>query len=371
MEKKIKVAFVINGFNIGGAERLYLDLFRHIDQSLYDVHLLTLFEFKDRPDFYAEIPPNVSVRRFNFGSFADLREWWRLTFFLYQLKPEVVLSSLFFSNTVTRLLGIFLSYKSIIVEQNTYINKTKFQILVDRLLSHLAYRIVAVSKTVLDFTANQENIAKEKFVLIHNAIDLKHIENEIKNFPGPEQYKQELGFSKEDKIVISVGRLVPQKNHLRLIEGFAEFCRERKEYKLIILGEGGMRKELENKIGELKAEKNILLLGLKKNVFPYCLSSEFFVSTSLIEGLSIAQAEALATGLPVLSTKTGGTDEMIQEGVNGYFINNDTPLEIATGLIKMTKTQFNREVVKASVLAYSIEETAKKYSALIKKCLEK
>jgi glycosyltransferase involved in cell wall biosynthesis len=282
----------------------------------------------------------------------------------------LVISSLFFSNTIFRILKIFCSYKIVTIEHNTYIHKTKAEIFLDKVLSFLSIKIVAVSNSVLSFTSKQENIPKSKFKVIHNGVDFKNMDSQLKKYLNLSTLKQELGFSEKDKIVINVGRLTAQKNQENLIKAFAVFNRKNINYKLIILGEGNLNEKLSYLIKELNCENSIKLLGSKKDLIPYYLISEYFISPSVIEGFGLAHVEALYCGLPVLTTKTAGPDEFVKEGENGYFIDN-TKEGILFGLEKMSKNDLGSMRLKAkeSVKDFSIEKTAQQYDLLIKECL--
>jgi glycosyltransferase involved in cell wall biosynthesis len=91
----------------------------------------------------------------------------------------------------------------------------------------------------------------------------------------------------------------------------------------------------------------------------------FFVSSSLIEGFGIAHAEALACGLPVLTTKTAGPDEMIIEGLNGFFV-EPSAQGIYQGLVRMSeaRTLASREEISKTVDRFDSRKIAEKYGEL-------
>ena len=367
---RIPIVFIVNDFLFGGAQRLYLNLFDTFDRSEFDVHLVTLLEFPGKRYLYAEVPEHVSVHRFCFGSFKDIRKWWALARTLRRLHPQVVVSSLFFSNTVVRMLQPFFGYRVIAIEHNTYIAKTRAQILVDRVLSHCTYAIVAVSQTVLSFTTKQESIPEKKFRLIRNGVNLSKIENQLRTVDTI-ALRHQLKLAESDKVVLNVGRLTEQKNQGTLIEAFVTFSRSHPEYKLFILGEGKLKGEYERLTTKLHAENSVRLLGVKDDIISFYALADFLVSASYIEGLSMTQAEALAAGLPLLSTKTAGADEMIDEGKNGYFIKQPTADSICAGLEMMAVADLARmcTFARASAARYDIQETARRYVQLIRECL--
>jgi glycosyltransferase involved in cell wall biosynthesis len=191
-DKKIKIIFAVNDFTIAGVQKLYLDIFNYLDLRKYDVNLITLFQFPTKKDFYNQVPSEISIHKLNFNNFYDIKNWYFLFKLLLKIKPDLVLSSLFFSNTIFRILKIFLGFKIISIEHNTYINKTKFQIFVDRLLALVTFRVIAVSQTVAIFTMKQEKIKASKFEVIHNGVDFEKIKKCLSfsqdiplNYPPP------------------------------------------------------------------------------------------------------------------------------------------------------------------------------------------
>lgn len=370
LNKKNKIVFAINDFTVAGAQRLYLDLFNQFEKEPFELHLVTLFQFEDKNNFYNLISKNVKVTKLSFKSFFDLKSWFGLIFTLIKIRPNLVVSSLFFSNTIFRILKLLFFYKVVTIEHNTYIHKKKIEILIDRMLSFLTFKIVAVSESVLNFTAKQEGIEKSKFTVIHNGLDFRKIDDEIAKNINP-NLKKELGFNDNDKVVINVGRLTYQKNQEPLIKAFSAFVRDHKDYKLIILGEGNLKDKFHQLIVKLGNENQTKLLGSKSNIIPYYLISNYFISPSIIEGFGLAHAEALYCGLPVLTTKTAGPDEFVKEGENGYFMDKSEE-GILTGLDKMDKADLTKMRLKTkdSIKDFSIENTASLYKQLIKDCLE-
>src|SRR5665213_3631935 len=233
--KKIKVVFGLNSFMVGGAERQFVEQVKFFNRNQFEITLITLFQFPGKPDLYAELPSNLPVYRLNFANWRDIKSWIELLHLLLKLKPDIVLSGLFFSNTVFRLLKPFVGFAAIACEHNTYIDKPKVQQCIDRALSFISYRIVAVSKTVAAFTAKQEHISQKKFEVIPNGVDIEKLQRSISELPSKEILKSELGFQSSDYIILTAGRLVPQKNQKLLLDGFALFCKIAPSYKLAIV----------------------------------------------------------------------------------------------------------------------------------------
>lgn len=123
----------------------------------------------------------------------------------------------------------------------------------------------------------------------------------------------------KEKKIVTVGRLEPQKNHSMLIKAFAEIHKHFPEYKLEIYGEGSLRSELEALIKAEKLEDTVFLMGYTTNIFEAISTAKLFVLSSDYEGMSNALLEAMAMGLPVVSTDhpIGGARMAINNRENG------------------------------------------------------
>jgi len=121
------------------------------------------------------------------------------------------------------------------------------------------------------------------------------------------------------KKIVSVGRLELQKNQKMLIDAFALVHSQLPEYTLDIYGEGSMRTVLQEKIDSYGLHEAITLQGIEKNIYQRLSEAALFVLPSDYEGMSNALMEALAIGLPTVSTDhpAGGARSLIENGKNG------------------------------------------------------
>jgi glycosyltransferase involved in cell wall biosynthesis len=366
MTKRIRVVYGVNDFLVGGMQRQFIEQLAYFDRERFEIILVTLFSFPGERDFYELLPQDLEVHRLAFRGFADISSWWKLMRLLGALRPDIVVSSLYFSNTVFRLATPFFGYVSIAREHNTYIDKSAGHRFMDRVLSHASYAIVAVSRSVAAFTAKTEGIPASRFRVIHNGIDAGSLEAGLATLPAAPALKETMGFTAADRVLLAVSRLLPQKNHRLLIEGFARFYREHPEYRLAIVGEGGLQSELEAFAHASGAADAISFFGQRDDVAAFYKIADAYVSTSNIEGLSNAMLEALAAGLPLVSTRTAGTDELIEEGQNGFFIETATPDAVMESLGRFHRADRSSLATRAKATAarFAIAETVRKYEAL-------
>jgi len=155
----------------------------------------------------------------------------------------------------------------------------------------------------------------------------------------------------KNHIVLNVGRLKPEKNQKELIEIFTQI--NKPNWKLIIVGSGGLEQDLQNQINSLNAINNIKLVGASDNVDKWLAEADIFAFTSLTEGFPNALLEAMAYPIASISYDCNtGPRELIKDGVNGFLIPmSDRDLYI-NKLKEMMDNQHLRESLKAE--AYKI-----------------
>lgn len=144
-------------------------------------------------------------------------------------------------------------------------------------------------------------------------------------------------FEKENKEIVSVGRLERQKNQKVLIDAFAMIANEFTDYILTIYGEGTLREQLEKQVNDRGLINRVRLPGAQKDIFDKIKGATVFVLSSDYEGLPNALIEAMAIGLPCVSTDCtpGGARELICSGINGEIVMTNNSTAIAEGLRRL------------------------------------
>ncbi len=161
--------------------------------------------------------------------------------------------------------------------------------------------------------------------------------------------RKDLGLNISDKIFIQIGRLSKNKGCSFILEGFKEYVKTTTNAKLLFLGDGEERKNLENYVSEQNLSNKVIFFGHKsKQELPkYISCANAIVFGSLCkrwkeswdEGWSVAMVESLACGKPIISTPVSGSFDMIKEPQNGYILKNRDPNELAVLFEKVTKLE--------------------------------
>lgn len=316
--------FVLPSLAPGGIERHFVRQARYFDRDRFAVQLATLFYYPEKTALYDALPPDIPYTVFRFRGYADWRSLIAFARFLYTAKPDIVVSSMFSANTLVRLLSIIFGFAAIAREHNVYSEKRRWQHWVDRLLSRYCYRVVAVSDEVARFAAAVAGIPQRRLTVIPNGIDIAEVERELARADAA-AIRTAFGIGPGEKIIINAARLKEQKNHALLLRAFARFSERAPEYRLIIIGEGNERPQLERLVRELGLERKVSLPGFRPDVYAFYAAADFFVLSSRREGFPNVVLEAFAAGLPVVSTPVAGVGEIIRPEENGLIVPAEVP----------------------------------------------
>ncbi|MBE5847911.1 MAG: glycosyltransferase family 4 protein [Lachnospiraceae bacterium] len=140
--------------------------------------------------------------------------------------------------------------------------------------------------------------------------------------PSERRFVQNVDCVARRKIIVAAGRLEPQKNHRLLLDAFAAFHKTHPDYALRLYGRGSLESDLKRLATELGITESVVFKGFSKNILTEIADCAMYVLSSDYEGISNSLMEAMAIGLPVISTDCpiGGSRMLIQDGENGLLI---------------------------------------------------
>ena len=305
---KERIAILINTLIIGGAERTVSNLSLYL-AGKYDIDIIVNDDL--RQDFpyggnlvSLNVPPSLQCFGFIYPLYALLRRGQVLKKRGKERQYAAVLS---FSEmtSLTNVLCRDGRSKRIISIRNS-IRKSAERSLIYKLYAKtiLGYCIRHADKTVSCSREIEKELmagyglAPDRSRVIYNGLDLERIRALSKEPPA--EFANVL--SGGEHLIVSVGRLTHQKGHRHLIRAVKKLRDDGMRIRLMILGEGDLRSDLEKLIRALGLEETVLLPGFVKNPFPYVARADAVVFPSLYEGFSNAIAEALACGAPCISS---------------------------------------------------------------------
>lgn len=196
-----------------------------------------------------------------------------------------------------------------------------------RILDRHFHRIVAVSEDMRRYLVEECGFPQEKVPLIHNGTELPPADT----FHVP----------KKDFVVGSAGRLFPVKGYELMVETAHETRKRSADVKFKLAGDGPERDKILKLIKKFELEKVFSLTGFVEDMSGFYSNLDLYINTSFHEGLPMTILEAMSHRVPVIATKTGGMEEIYQDGVHGYLVGNRNPAEFAD---RITRLYLDREL---------------------------
>lgn len=349
--KRKKVMMVINNLGVGGAERLVINSIHEMMRLGIGVDLVTL-ALEPEKTLATQLQLPLERRyQIQFKGLFDIKSLFRLIVLLKSMNPDLVITQLWFANTVGRIAAQIAGVKKVVsYEQNVYDSvKTKKMFLLDWLLQFFTFKIVAVSEAVKK-SLIRHHITASKIDVIHNSVDVSLFANAI---PDP-SIRRQYGVPDEAFLLLFVGRLIHQKAVDVLIEAFANIGND--AY-LLVVGQGRDRFSLEAQVVKKGLGRRVMFAGVRNDIPQLLATADCFVLPSRHEGLPLVLTEALAAGKPIIVSDFDAATEMIIHGKNGLIV----PREDAQKLSEAMKRIKNDRVLR-SQLALEAKKSAEDFS---------
>jgi len=368
-----KIAFLINSMAGGGAERVVSNLLNNLSRENRELFLVVL---EDK--FYYQIPNDVKIinLRAKFFGFFKFKK------IIKENQINLVFSFLGRSNYTNILAKLFGSGHKVYI--NERVNPLEMhralnlKAILNRFLLRKLYKkadlIFCNSLGIRDSLNKNFNIGLNKIKVIYNPIDIEKIQNLCHN--NLESEYQEIF---RHPVIINIGRLTKQKGQeyliraFKIIRGPTSAISQRSDLskaKLVILGEGELENELRELTKSLGLKNDVFFLGWQKNPFKFLARAKVFVLSSLWEGLPNTLIEALACGVPAVSTDcSSGPNEIIENNKTGILVPVKNEQTLAQAIVKLLNNpSFSQELAqkgKNRAEDFSVRNIINQYERII------
>ena len=369
----MKLCVVIPSLAGGGAERVAVTVLSALDPSRYE---RVLYLFSGEGVYFDRLDPAVKVvvaRQTTWQ--ARMRE---LAAFLRATRPDIVMPflSYFITATAARLAG---TRARVVFNQGTpttgFLNDPDFSwrsplrrhffSTVTRVFYSRADAVVVTSQGVGDDLVTRYRVPRKKIRVLHNPVDL----DAIKRLAGESIADAVLPSTRP--VVVSAGRLAAVKNYPLLIDAVAELS-ARLPVDTWILGDGDDRERIARRAIGKGLKDSVWFLGFQANPWRFIARASAFVLTSAYEGFGNVLIEAMACGVPVVATRSPGTEEIIEDGVNGLLVDHDAKA-IAGAIERLLRDIGLRQRIvaqaRADVEHYAVPRVAERYDQMFKELL--
>jgi len=310
-----RILYIIGQLSPDGTEWQLVHLLRGIDKAVFQCYVCSLWPVLDlAPEVRESGAVLVPIyKRFRFDPTVP----FRLARFIRREKIDIVHCMLPTANVWGRIGGILARAKIVISERNVETWKPWYWLWLDRILARFTGIVLTNAEAIKRFVLESTNLDPRRVRVIYNSVSPDRF------FPldaTPLRYA--LGIPSNARVLTSIGRLQEQKDMATFLRACA-IVRSRVgslPLRILIVGTGPQRGELEELVKELSLENETIILNWRRDIETVLALTDIFVLTSIREGLPNVVLEAMAAGKPVVASGVGGTPEVVVHGVTGFVV---------------------------------------------------
>lgn len=332
----LPVLLFVNSQVRGGVEEVVLSLALGLDRMGYAAHLAAPAALL--AGFDTELQRS-RIRRFpiQFSSWRQVSELHRFAAYLREQRIAVVNSHLFrstfFAAPLARLAGVPVVIETTHGPEAWRRGWFKRSGVVDRWIERLVTANIAVSEANRRYLVEQKGYPARKIHVVPNGRDLSKFagvtEAEVRAL------RTHFGIHEQDRVILAVGRLEPQKDPLCALEAFAHVVTQFPTARLLLAGNGSLLPQLEEVARRKGLTRQVVFAGFRSDVAALYQMAEIVVLTSLYEGMPLVTIEAGAAGKPVVATAVDGTVEVVEHGRTGWLVPPRDPAAVADALCRL------------------------------------
>ena len=356
-----RIAIFVPSLRGGGAERVMVTLANGFAERGHRVDLVLV---QAEGPYLPEVCSAVRIVNLNKG--RVLASLVPLARYLRRERPHAMVSALNHANIIAilarKLSGV--PTRLVVSERNslTGLQGTRTGRRMLRLMRRfypLADGVVAVSRAMAAELHEQLDIPLDRISAIPNPVDIDAIRAQARSVPDHPWLK-----SDQPPVILAVGRLEPQKDYPTLLEAFAR-VRKNNDARLVILGEGSLRAELEERIRHLGLQDVVDMPGFQSNPFGWMAACSVYVLSSRYEGFPNSLVQAMACGAKVVSTDCPtGPVEILEDGKWGRLVPVGDANALAKEIVAALATPpFSAQ--EESVYRFSLQRILKSYAAVL------
>ena len=365
----IRIFYVIDSFEFGGAQRQLLELIRGLDPKRYEVAVCPLWPVRGFQSEFLE----TGARIIDTQKMAhlDVTIAWRLARRMRCFRPHIVHSWLFTGNFWGRLAAALARVPVVIASERNVVPDNFLPTYEAWLNYALANKTdVMIHNSQAGFDRDAVSNLKR---LIYNGVDLQRFDAR-RSVSWSEEQRNSLGLDPDLLVVGTIGRLATQKGQKNFLHALRLLREDGLKLQGVVVGEGPLQADLEALADELGLRQEVSFLGARKDIPEILSLFDIFVLPSLWEGFPNVILEAMAMAKPVVATKVAGVVEVVVDGVTGCLVDpGDLPrlaeaigrLSRDPGLIARMGQDGRKRVEAKFCLERMVAETTALYQELI------
>lgn len=365
----MSVLHLINTGGPGGAETVYVNLVRNLDPARFRPVAIS----PNREWMYDQLV-ELGVEPILLRSHArlDRRYLLGLARIIRERKVRLIHSHLFGPSVTASMLGLACGVPviSTLHGEGDLSPNESFRRLKFGLLRRGADRVVCVSEPLRRFFLDAGDLAPERTVVVPNGIDPAFFASHDR------AVRSELGIGEDEFLVGAVGNLRTAKGYDVLLRAAALLRARSPGYRFAIVGQaqGELYDELLRLRAELGLTETVHFAGFRDDVPRTMAAFDLFTISSRSEGFSLSTVQAMGAGLPVVATRCGGPEMILDDGTTGLLVDVESPEQLADAIARLRADEPQRRRLAAAgrevaLRRYTLEEQVRRYESLYDECI--
>lgn len=322
MTVPIKILYVVDSLGVGGAETLLLDILRVAKDRHHEAHLAY---FTPGPLGPAMAALAASTTRLSLRGLKDPLALWRAIRLIRRLRPDVVHTHLTKSDLTGQIAARLAGTPKRIVTLHSTDRWRKNRVLATayRMATAGAHHLLAVSESVAEYVRQTQGDASGRLLVIPNGVDLARFRKIEPPDPKPAGHTHTFAI---------IGRLQPQKDHRTFLDAAQILAARRQDVAFVVIGDGPLRAELEQKARDLGLGSRITFTGNRSEMVSTLSGIDALVLSSAWEGLPMVLLEAMAAARPVVVTAVGEIPTVVRHSIDGLVVPPSQPEALAQAM---------------------------------------
>jgi glycosyltransferase involved in cell wall biosynthesis len=322
----MRILILSTSMGMGGADQQILILTRAMRDRGHEVRIVALTPLGPMGlEAQREgIPTDSLDLRKNPGDLARIA---RLVRMIREWRPDILHTHMAHANLLGRAVRLLAPVRALVSTIHSISDGGRLRMVGYRLTNHLADRVTIISRLAADRYVKIGAVPAGRLEVIPNTVDLERFR------PSPEArtaIRTQLGIG-DEFVWLAVGRFQPAKDYPTMIAAFADLAHTSTS-RLILVGQGPLRGEVERLLRAEGIENRVRLLGVRRDVPDLMCGADGYVLSSAWEGMPVVLLEAAAVGLPVVATRVGGVSEVVEDGVTGSLVPPGDPAALAEAM---------------------------------------
>ena len=370
--QRITVLHLIGTLQVGGAEQQLVSLAPLFNPERFRIIVATM---QPRDTLAGALAgTHVECRLLNFRVRHFISGVWRLCSLLRREKVDVLHTHMYHASWYGRIAGLCARVPVMVTTDHGHDPWRKpWHIAFERFALRYTDLKIAVSKDVAEVLKARDHVPDEKLVVIPNGVDPERF-RVVK--AERDSIRAEFGFTDDTVLIGSVGRLVEPKAYHVLIEAMVHVSKLVPPARLVLIGDGPLRGDLERCASDLGVSDGVLFAGARSDIPAVLAAIDIYAMSSNREGLPVSLLEAMAAGKPIVATMVGGIPEVVSDRREGLLVPSGDPEALAGAIRELAcdpklAAHLGRQASEKVAAEYSIGATVRRLEEVYCSLLDK